>query len=128
MPRCGERGSATVLALGVVLGLVTALLSALLLVAVLVAGQRARSAADLAALAGAGVAVEGAAQSGVCDRAAAVAADNGARLTECRLLAGEGLWPDVRVTTECDIDGTAWTATAVAVAGGRPAQDADDDA
>ena len=120
----GERGSASVLALGVVLGLVAVLLSGLLLVAVLVAGQRARSAADLAALAGAGAVVDGAGQDGACHEAAAVATANGVRLTECSLMAGAGVWPDVRVTAECDVSGTSWTTAAVAVAGGRTAQDA----
>ena len=44
-----DRGSATMLAIGVVGGLATVLVTALALVAVLVAGQQARTAADLAA-------------------------------------------------------------------------------
>lgn len=119
-PADPERGSSSVLAIGVVLALVTVLLSALVLVAVLVAGQRARAAADLASLAAAGVSVEGGDQQEACAMAAQVAEDNGARLSGCAVVPGDGPWPDVRVTTVCQVAGTVWDTSAEAVAGGRP--------
>ncbi|MGA4923262.1 Rv3654c family TadE-like protein, partial [Bacillus subtilis] len=74
----GERGSGTVLAAGLVAVIATLLLAGLLVAAVAVAGQRARTAADLAALAGAGEAVTGADEVRVCEVARQVAARNGA--------------------------------------------------
>lgn len=121
MPWCrsrhGERGSGTVLAVGMVAGMATVLVSALALVAVLVAGQQARTAADLAALAAAGELVGG---GGVdaCSTAAGVATEHGARLTDCRELSdGPQPWPRISVTVTREVGSTPWTATARAVAG-----------
>jgi len=79
----GEAGVAAVLVLSLasVLALVGALSSSL--AAVAVARQRAAGVADLAALAAAGLALDGSAAA--CDRAAALAGRNGGRLTSCRL-------------------------------------------
>lgn len=81
MSREGERGSASVwvLALAGVLAVVG--LAAVLVAMAVVARHRATTAADLAALAGAGGAVEG--EADPCAGAAAVAAANGARLRAC---------------------------------------------
>ena len=79
----GDAGVAGVLvmALASVLALVGALSSTL--AAVAVARQRAAGVADLAALAAAGLALEGPAVA--CGRASALARRNGGRLTSCRL-------------------------------------------
>jgi len=80
----GDRGSGTVLLVGVV-AVAVALLAAM---ALLVGAERARAgaqaAADLAALAAAARLVDGAAAGGPCAVAAAVATRNGARLVACR--------------------------------------------
>lgn len=114
-----ERGSATVLVVGVVVGLVTMMVTGLWLVSVLVAGQQARTAADLAALAGMGRIVEGFDASRACAHARTVAGDNGATLTGCRHeLTGSDPWGQIRVGVESAVPGTPWTASARAVAGG----------
>lgn len=114
-----EQGSATALAVGVVAGLVTMLLTGLVLVSVLVAGQQARTAADLAALAGMGRIVEGGDRRTACAAARQVATDNGAVLDDCNLIVpASDPWGQVRITTRRDVAGTPWSATAVAVAGG----------
>lgn len=116
-----DAGSGTVLAIGVVAGLATVLVSALVLASVLVAGQQARAAADLAALAGAGQVVTGAGESVTCGLAEEVARDNGGRLAGCVLVHAQGdPWPQVWVTVTTAVAGTPWTATARAVAGGVP--------
>lgn len=87
-----QRGSATVLTAGGVAATVVVLAAALLVVGVVHDVHRARSAADLAALAGAAPLVEGG--SADCSGARSVAAANGARLTSC----GPGADGSVRVT------------------------------
>lgn len=78
-----ERGSASVLALGAS-ALLLLLLGVLIAVgAGLSAGTRARAAADLAALAGAGALISGEDPRGACAAARRVATGNGARLTGC---------------------------------------------
>lgn len=120
-----DRGSSTVLAIGVVAGLATVLIMALALVAALVAGQQARTAADLAALAAAGRLVEGAGEPAACAVAAQVAEANNAALESCTTRpAGTAPWPEVLVRTSRAVAGTGWTATARAAAGAVPA-DAD---
>lgn len=114
-----DGGSGTVLAVGVVAGLVTVLLAALALVAVLVAGQRARAAADLAALAAQGELVTGADVGSACGTAAQVAERNGGRLVTCTTLeSGSDPWPRTAVTVSRSTPGLGWDATARAVAGG----------
>lgn len=116
-----DAGSGSVLAIGVVAGLATLLVSALVLASVLVAGQRARAAADLAALAGLGRVVTGHDESAACRVAAQVARDNGGELGSCRTAPSEGEpWPRVHVVVTSGVAGTPWTATARAVAGGVP--------
>lgn len=116
-----DRGSGTVLAVGVVAGLAVLLLAALLLVSALVAGQQARTAADLAALAAAGVLAQGGAADQGCARAGEVASRNGSSLTACgtELRAGHP-WPAVRVTVSRDVSGTPWSVTSRAAAGAVP--------
>lgn len=77
-----DRGSGTVLAAGaaVLLVLVTGVL--LLVGAALAGSSRARTAADLAALAGAGELLRGA-RGSACATAGTVARDNGAELLSC---------------------------------------------
>lgn len=114
-----DRGSATMLAIGVVGGLATVLVTALALVAVLVAGQQARTAADLAALAAAGQVVLGVGGEHACAQAGAVAGQNGARLQSCELRQHEGQpWPRVLVSVRREVANTPWALTARAAAGG----------
>jgi secretion/DNA translocation related TadE-like protein len=85
-----------------------------------VASHRARSAADLGALAGAARAIEG--SDAACARAAELVSDNDARLTDCRL---DGL--DLTVTVEviaAPAAGLGMVATATARAGPVRADDA----
>lgn len=87
----GERGSATVLMLGIVCALLTLTLSGLDLCSAVVASHRARAAVDLSALAGAGVLLQGGRAGHACAAAARVAAANGARITRCSADAGRSL-------------------------------------
>jgi len=80
--RTRGRGSASTFAVVLVTLLGVAALVGSVLAGLLVAQRRAASAADLAALAGAGAVQRGAAG---CAAAAAVAARNGAHLVGCRL-------------------------------------------
>lgn len=106
------------MAVGVIGGLATVLVAALMLAAVLVAGQQARTAADLSALAGAGQVVVGAGRDRVCAAADGVAADNGARLESCELTPQAGQpWPRVVVGVRRDVAGTPWSLPARAAAG-----------
>ncbi|MGW4499307.1 Rv3654c family TadE-like protein [Micromonospora sp. NPDC004336] len=108
-----ERGGATVCLLAVGLVFVLVGLFGAAVGAAQTARQRARVAADLGALAGAGQALQG--EPTACRRAAEIAAVNGASLLACRL---EGL--DVLVTAEVAVTplpGLARAATATARAG-----------
>lgn len=108
-----DRGSATVLAIGVIGGLTALLVAALALVSVLVTGQQARTAADLAALAAAGQVVLGAGREQACAEAAAVAGRNGVRLQSCALEPHDGQpWPRVLVSVQRDVASTPWSLTA----------------
>lgn len=121
--RGSERGSASVLAVGLVAGLAMLLVTALVLVSVLVAGQKARAGADLAALAAAGAVVEGGEESAACAVADRVARDNGSELAGCGLQEHAGQpWPAVTVTVSREVVNTPWTVTARAVAGSVPAK------
>jgi secretion/DNA translocation related TadE-like protein len=85
--RGDERGAATVLVLAM-LGVLVTVGAGLALVVALVAAHRvAQSAADLAALAGAGEAAQGL---DGCAGAARIATANGARLTACTVTATTG--------------------------------------
>lgn len=100
-----ERGGATVCLLAVGLVLVLVGLLGAGLGAARCARHQARNAADFAALAGAGRAIEGAGEA--CGRAADLATANGARLTACRL---DGL--DVVATAEVTVAPLPWLARA----------------
>jgi secretion/DNA translocation related TadE-like protein len=134
MTGTGDRGSGTVLAVSLMAVLVTLLVAGLLVAAVAVAGQRARTAADLAALAGAGAALDGAAEARVCEVARQVVVRNGAEAVQCRTgsaaagsaAAGSaaeavrGVLPStvVEVVVSREVAGTGWVVTARARAGG----------
>ena len=75
-----DRGSATMLGVGLMLLLTLALAAGVLVVQVVATHRAAQNAADLAALAGAGRVQEGDAP---CPAANSVAARNGAVLTDC---------------------------------------------
>jgi secretion/DNA translocation related TadE-like protein len=93
-----ERGAATVLAVAF-LGVLLLVGSALAVVgAMVVAHRTAQSAADLAALAGAGAIAHG---DDPCPAAARFAAGNGARLLTCSVTARE-------VTVEVVVPGPRW--------------------
>ena len=90
----GERGSGSLLAVIWIAVLVAVAGFAMALGGSVVVRARAGAAADLAALAGAGAALEGEAAS--CRRAGVTAAANGAALTACRLDATHA-WVEVSV-------------------------------
>lgn len=119
-----ERGSGTVLtvaAIGVLLILATA---GLQLGAAATAAHRARSAADLSALAGATALQEG--RGSPCARAATVAGRNQARIIECSLGVGESVLVRVSTTVSTRWPGVPDEATASARAGPADAADAPD--
>jgi secretion/DNA translocation related TadE-like protein len=96
--RRDDRGAATVLAVSF-LGVLLLVGGALAVVgAMVVAHRTAQSAADLAALAGARALTDGA---DPCPAAAGLAADNGARLVSCSVVALE-------VTVEVTVPGPRW--------------------
>jgi secretion/DNA translocation related TadE-like protein len=98
--RSRQRGSGTVLLVGVVGALLALTVGALWVVSAVVASHRAQSAADLAALAAAAVLVRGDSSALACERGTAIAALNGARLASCR--AG----PDLTVELVVDVPST----------------------
>jgi secretion/DNA translocation related TadE-like protein len=90
-----DRGAATVVATAV-LGVLVAVAAALgLVTAVVVHHRAAQSAADLAALAGAGAAARG---DDACAAAGAVALANDAALVGCRAEGSREVWVQVRVS------------------------------
>jgi secretion/DNA translocation related TadE-like protein len=97
-----DRGSATVWAVAGVAVIMTVFLVGLHLGSAVIARHRAEAAADLAALAAAGVAVEGA--EAACDRAGEVAAAMGGTVTSCGLVGWDAL-VEVRVPTEVALPG-----------------------
>jgi secretion/DNA translocation related TadE-like protein len=116
--RC-DRGSASVWLLAVGLVLLAAGLAGAALGGAHVARHQARSAADLAALAGAVHTVAGAEVA--CGRAAVIAEANGARLAECHV-DGLDLTVTVHVTPAAGV-GSAAPAIATARAGPVRADD-----
>ena len=78
-----ERGSATVVMLGVIAAVVMLTISGLLLASAVLASHRARAAADLAALAAAGVLMRGEPASAACESAAQVAGANHGWVRQC---------------------------------------------
>lgn len=119
--RVRDRGSGTVLAVGLVGVLATLLVAGLLVAAVALAGQRARTAADLAALAVAGRALEGADTGTACASGGRVAEMHEAVLVSCALRAGVQGLPRAAVEVRVEVTGTPWSATARTSAGGVPA-------
>lgn len=97
-----DRGSGSVLALGAIAALFLLLSALLVLGAALIAGGQARTAADLAALAGAGRLVSGEGPDAACRAAGRAAELNGARLRSCAV-AEQGALGDVRVEAEVEL-------------------------
>ena len=116
----GERGSGTVLALAMVMVLCLLATSAAVLSSAVVASHRARSAADLAALAAATSWLDGISAGSTCATAARVAAANGAALSGCAP-AGESVTVVVEVRPGL---GPIPAAAARARAGPAPDEDA----
>lgn len=114
-----ERGSASIIVLGITGALLILTISGLALGSAVIASHRARSAGDLAALAGASAVMRGEATGAGCAVAGRVAAANGARLSRCGVVAGASLRVEVLVSPSLRGLGQA---TAVAVAG--PAESA----
>jgi len=112
-----ERGSGTVLAVGLALVLLFLLAGIVLLVQAQVAGSRAATAADLAALAGADAA-RGLASGDPCQVAAGVVARHGATLAACAV--EDVLGTIVEVRTTIAIPGMSWQAHGRARAGPPP--------
>jgi len=113
-----ERGSGTVLALAAIGVLLVVVTAGLQLGAAAAAAHRARTAADLAALAGASALQEG--QPDACARAASVAGLNQAQVIACTL--GENESVSIRVSTAVE---TRWPGVpdrAVASARAGPAE------
>ena len=106
-----DAGAGTVLALGVMGACLALTVGALDVARAVVTAHRAGSAADLAALAGAGQAAETGTPGLGCPAAAHVAAANGAHLVGCRM-APDG---SLQVTVEVRSD-RPWPQRAVAVA------------
>ncbi|TWE09998.1 Rv3654c family TadE-like protein [Rudaeicoccus suwonensis] len=86
-----QQGSATVLVVGIVGVLVSLLFGAMALVSAVQASHQARAAADMAALAAAGVMVDpgAASTSGACAAAGTVAHRNHARMAGCEVTGQE---------------------------------------
>ncbi len=119
-----ERGSATVLGLGVLGVVLSVLVAGLVLAAVSTAAARARSAADLGAIGAAQELLHGAGQAGVCGRAAEIVLANGADLQACEVAtasaAGQGPRVSVEVRSPTGLQLWPW-APGRAVAGLVPA-------
>ena len=86
-----DRASATVAAVGVMAVLLLLTLSALTLSSAMVASHRARSAADLASLAGASALMRGEAVAAACARATAIAWRSGAAVVSCAVVGAGAL-------------------------------------
>ncbi len=78
-----QRGSATVVMLGVIALVLMLTITGLMLASAVLASHRARAAADLGALAAAGVLMRGGPVIAACESAAQVAARNHGRLLVC---------------------------------------------
>ncbi|MGY2745121.1 Rv3654c family TadE-like protein [Pseudarthrobacter sp. O4] len=110
-----ERGSGTVLALGLGMVLITAIVLILFLAQSAVMASRAAAAADLAALAAAD-AVRGITAGEPCTVASEVARRNNARVLSC----SEGTGETVQVRTELNAGTVFGAATGLARAGPPP--------
>lgn len=92
-----DRGSGSVLVVGATAAVLVLLTVLVVLGSALVAGARARTAADLSALGGAGLLMEGAPDAAACAEAADVAAANGGALLACRSGRGDEGGPELTV-------------------------------
>lgn len=111
--RLGDRGSGTVLVLGLSLLIGLSATAGVVRGLAVAARHRAEAAADLAALAGAAAALDGPARA--CDEAGRVAIANGGRLSRCAI-AGEVV--DVQVVRVLPLGRLGrWTAVGRARAG-----------
>lgn len=117
-----ERGSGTVIAVGLVGVLATLLIAGLLVAAVAVAGQRARTAADLASLAAAGQLLQGGSPTAACAAGVEVAGAHGVDLVACEVTTTRAGLPRVEVESRVAIAGTRLIARARVAAGGVPAE------
>jgi secretion/DNA translocation related TadE-like protein len=95
-PGSGERGSATVVMLGVVAAVLTLTVSGLLLSSAVLASHQARAAADLSALAAAGALLKGEPSPAACRSAGLVATANHGRLQRC-VAVGMQAWISITV-------------------------------
>ncbi len=108
-----DRGAGTVLVLAIVAAVLALLLGALQVTRAVAAAHQARTAADLAAIAGA-TRLRSGDPAQACAAAEAFAARNGAALQTCSVL-GQDVWVTVAVTTP-----GRWLSTAVAEARAGP--------
>ena len=84
-----ERGSATVVMLGVIAMVLVVTVAGLMLASAVLASHRARAAADLSALAAAGLLIAGKPPVAACERAAQVASANHGRVQSCHAVGTE---------------------------------------
>jgi secretion/DNA translocation related TadE-like protein len=91
-----ERGSATVVMLGVIAAVLTLTVSGLLLSSAVLASHQARSAADLSALAAAGALLRGEPSPAACRSARLVATANHGQLQRCAVV-GMDAWISITV-------------------------------
>jgi secretion/DNA translocation related TadE-like protein len=115
-----ERGSATVLALGVVGAVVVLLAGGTALGGAVRAAHQAQAAADLASLAAAVALQQGAGPDAACRRAAGSAHTNGAVLRACSPAADDSVTVRVSVEPPDPVGVLPGQATASARAGARP--------
>lgn len=92
-----ERGSVTVVIVAVIAAVLMLTVSGLLLASAVLASHRARSAADLAALAAAGLLIRGEPAISACECAVVVAAANHGRVQRC-IVSGQEVRLTVTVT------------------------------
>ena len=111
--RMPDRGSASVLAVGVIGILVALTAGALVLAGAVRASHQARLGADLAAIAGAQLLRDGGSASQACSAAASMAMTNGGSLVACSVGAAE-------VSVTVSVRSTAWPAPATAKARAGP--------
>ena len=119
-----ESGSGSVLVVGAIAALVVVLLGMMALVAAAVAAQRVRTAADLAAIAGAGAAAgmlsASAGAGNPCTVAASVATANGGELRACELQGDAEVLVEIAVPVSLPWPGAPSVATPSARAGPAP--------
>lgn len=111
-----EAGVATALSLWLTLALLTVLAALVLLAGAVTVTQRARTAADLAALAGAGELLRGGGDDQVCGVARQAAKRNEGEMAGCRVVSGSGPAPRVEVETRARVPRTGITLTVRAAA------------